>query len=110
MRGPPVHGVPERTESCESLAPIFLFRPLRVAVICPVGCQGGCQAAQKMGCLSPRDRLAVRLVAQTVEPLPDEEAKAKKRAALIKEIGASVLSVEDQVDALRERLARGMQP
>jgi hypothetical protein len=47
---------------------------------------------------------------QIVEPLPDEEAKTKKQAALIKGIGASVLSDEDQVDALRERLAWGMRP
>ncbi len=52
----------------------------------------------------------MRLVAQTVEQLPDEEAKAKKQAALIKGIRASVLSDEDQVDALRERLARLMRP
>ncbi len=83
-----------------------------VACGCHLSCRlsGWLSGRPENGVPVPRDRLAVRLVAQTVEQLPDEEAKAKKQAALIKEIGASVLSVEDQVDALRERLARGMRP
>ncbi len=83
-----------------------------VACGCHLSCwlSGWLSGRLENGVSVPRDRLAVRLVAQTVEPLPHEKAKAKKRAALIKEIGASVLSVEDQVDALREPLARGMRP
>ena len=83
-----------------------------VACGCHLSCRlsGWLSGRPENGVLILRDRLAVRLVAQTVEPLSDEETKAKKRAALIKEIRASVLGVEDQVDALRERRARGMRP
>ena len=38
----------------------------------------------------------------------EEEAKAKKRAVLIKELRELALSMESKLDALQERLARGM--
>ena len=38
----------------------------------------------------------------------EEEAKAKKRAVLIKELRELALSMESKLDALQERLARGL--
>ena len=46
---------------------------------------------------------------QADEPPLDEEANAKKRAVLLKELRTLALSIENRVNTLQERLARALE-